>query len=72
MNARNKAQRDDALLYDFESAGQVLAIGTTTVRQLAHAGQLGPVLHIGRRTLLTRRGLEAFVASEAATPSPCN
>jgi excisionase family DNA binding protein len=48
------------LLLDYQDAGEQLSVGRTTIYGLVERGELRTV-KIGRRSLITRDSLEAFV-----------
>ena len=50
----------DVLAYDVPAAGRLLGVGTTKAWELVRSGEL-PTIRIGRRRLVTRQALHAFV-----------
>ena len=50
----------DALAYDVPVAGRMIGVGTTKVWELVRGGDL-PTIRIGRRRLVTKDALLAFL-----------
>ena len=50
----------DVLAYDVPVAGRLIGVGSTKAWELVRSGDL-PTIRIGRRRLVTKRALQAFL-----------
>lgn len=57
------------LAYSVDQAAEALGVSPSTVRSLIHRGDLPTVDGFGRRQLIPRMSLEAFVSERASTSS---
>lgn len=64
-DASNPQADDDALLISIERAARLLSIGRSNTFKLIAAGRIKTV-KIGRRTLVPRKCLDAFLAEIGA------
>ena len=58
---KKRATPADALSYGVEEAAERIGLGETTFKELIATGQI-KTFKVGRRRLVSRRALEAFVA----------
>lgn len=59
----------EPLLLDIESAAETLGIGRSTLFGLIRAGEM-PIVKIGKRTLIRRADLDAFIDGHTSTIPP--
>jgi len=58
--------QDEPLVYDIPSVAKLLKISNSLCYRLCRAGQIPGVLHLGKRTLISRYKLENYLGKGAA------